>query len=165
MRSLMIIFIKSLVWSLWQFRFFYKIVKQMFPIYLQNYLNSSNYESMYFVQSATESKTKSLIARSKSFETFLNKWTKLSKKIKNIEYVNKFESIILIFIRTKVNLIFGICNINAVELVTCLKLNFIHLNEHKFCLNFNVMNLMCSFGSKNEPHISSWAQNVTPFLG
>ena len=72
---------------------------------------------MYFPRSATESKTKSFTAQSKSFDVFLNKWTKLSKEIKNIEPVNKFEPIILSFIRPKRNLIFGICDINAVKLV------------------------------------------------
>ena len=50
---------------------------------------------------------------------------------------------ILIFIRPKENLIFGIYDINAVILATRLKLYFMHLNEHNFCLNFNYfMNLV-----------------------
>ena len=73
----------------------------------------------------------------------MNKWTKISNKIKNIESLNKFESMILIFIRPKENLIFGIYDINAVKLVTRLKINFIHLNEHNFRFIFNdVMNLV-----------------------
>ena len=73
----------------------------------------------------------------------MNKWTKISNKIKNIESLNKFESIILILIRPKENLIFGIYDINAAKLVTRLKLNFIHLNEHNFRLIFNdVMHLV-----------------------
>ena len=73
----------------------------------------------------------------------MKKWTKISNKIENIESLNKFESMILIFIRPKENLIFGIYDINAVKLVTRLKINFIHLNEHNFRFIFNVvMNLV-----------------------
>ena len=53
-------------------------------------------------------------------------------------------------IRTK-NSVFGVSDIYGVKLLTRLRLNFSHLNEHKFRHNFNdTINPMCNCGAATE---------------
>ena len=53
-------------------------------------------------------------------------------------------------IRTK-NSVFGVSDIYGVKLLTRLRLNFSHLNEHKFRHNFkDTINPMCNCGAATE---------------
>ena len=55
------------------------------------------------------------------------------------------------FDKTSENSVFAIHDKNGIKLLTCLRLNFSHLNEHKFRHNFlDTLNLMCSSGSEPE---------------
>ena len=57
-------------------------------------------------------------------------------------------------IRTKENSVLGVSDIYGIKLLTCLRLNFSHLNEHKFRNNFNdTINLMYNCGAATETTI------------
>ena len=59
----------------------------------------------------------------------IKEWCALSEEIRNV--VNKFNEIILCFIRPKENSVFAIHDTKGLKLLTRLRLNFSHLNEHK----------------------------------
>ena len=68
-----------------------------------------------------------------SFYPFsIKQWCALSEEIRNIVSVNKFKETIISFIRPKENSVFAIHDTKGLKLLTRLRLNFSHLNEHKF---------------------------------
>ena len=76
---------------------------------------------------------------------------KLSDEIRSIESSKQFKETILDFIRPKENSIYAIHDISGLKLLTRLRLNFSHLNEHKFRHNFkDTINPMCSCGFEPE---------------
>ena len=85
------------------------------------------------------------------FAYCINEWLKLSDEIQSIEFSNQFKKTILDFIRSKENSIHAIRDISGLKLLTCLRLNFSHLSEHKFRHNFkDTNNPMCSCGFEPE---------------
>ena len=65
-----------------------------------------------------------------------------------------FKSSILNFVRPRENAIFEVHDIKGVTLLTHLRLDFSHLDEHKFRHNFNdIVNPMCSYGKEPETTI------------
>ena len=65
--------------------------------------------------------------------------------IKKIESIKKFKKTLIKVIRTKENPVFRVSEFYGIKLLTRLRLNFSHLNEHKFRHNFNDMiNPMCN---------------------
>ena len=68
------------------------------------------------------------------------KWMTLRKVQK------KFKKTLIKVIRTKENPVFRVSEFYGIKLLTRLRLNFSHLNEHKFRHNFNDMiNPMCNY--------------------
>ena len=137
--------------------FFYKILNDLSPSYLRSYIDYS--AGNYFftrTRSATNNIIKPYLTRTESFKsTFfpycINEWNKLNKNIKNAESINKFKSLILGFIKVKENSIFGIHDPVGIKLLTRLRLNFSHLNEHKFRHNFReTLNPFCKCGGETE---------------
>ena len=57
---------------------------------------------------------------------------KFNDKTRNIRSINKFKVTILNFIRPKGNSVFDIHDTNRIKLMSRLRLNFCHLNKHKF---------------------------------
>ena len=97
---------------------------------------------MYLTRSTTQNKIKPIPARTKVFENSffpycIEEWSKLNDKIRNIESINKFKVTILNFIRAKTNSVFDIHDTNGIKLLSRLRSNFSHLNEHEFRHNFN----------------------------
>ena len=78
------------------------------------------------------------------------------KEVDNVFCVSKchswkFREIILNFIRPKENSIFAKLEIKCLKLLTRLRLNFSHLNEHKFRDGFrDIVDLMCKWGLETE---------------
>ena len=99
---------------------------------------------------------KTFPARTETFESsFLphcaEAWGNLSDKLRNIDSMNTFKSSILNFVKPRENSVFAVHNVNGVKLLTRLKLDSSHLNEHKFRHNFNdIINPMCFYGKKPE---------------
>ena len=62
-----------------------------------------------------------------------------------------FKLSILNFVRLREYSVFAVQDINGLKLLTRLRLNFNHLNEHKFRHDFNdKINPMCSCGKEPE---------------
>ena len=83
--------------------------------------------------------------------TVLRNCVHLEKKVWNIVSENKFREIILSFIRSKENSDFAIHESKSLKLLTRLRLNFSHLNEHKFGHGFrDPVDPMCRYGLEKE---------------
>ena len=126
----------SLIERRWRSKliFFYKIMKGLLPEYLFSYLDFSTQEK-YSLRLSTTSMIKPFPSKKKFFKnTFfpycISEWNKLTVEIKNAKSINIFKKLILI--KKKENSIFSICDPLGVKLLTRLRLNFSHLNEHKF---------------------------------
>ena len=120
--------------------FFHKITQGLLPSSLQTYDNAVS-EGAYLTRSTTQNKIKPIPARTKVFENSffpycIKEWSKLNDKIRNIESINKFKVAILNFIGPKANSVFDIHDTNGIKLLSRLRTNFSHLNEHKFRHNF-----------------------------
>ena len=102
---------------------------------------------------------KTFATRTSSFRTNFfpyctKEWTQLNHDIKEIESIKKLKKALIMIIRTKENSVFGVPDIYGVKLLTCLRLKFSHLNEHKFRHNFNdTINPMCNCGAATETTI------------
>ena len=88
--------------------FFHKIILDLLPSYLQDYLNPYNVERKYLTRSSTRKNVKTFSARAKAFESSFfpccaKEWGKLSEDLKNINTITKFKSSILSFIRLQEN--------------------------------------------------------------
>ena len=68
--------------------------------------------------------------------TLLKNGVQLSEEIWNKVSVNKLEKIILSFIIPKENSVFATSDTKGLKLLTRLRLNFNHFNEHKFRYDF-----------------------------
>ena len=143
--------LKSLADRRWscELFFFHKIIQEFLPSYLQTYHNAIS-EGAYLTHSQ-HNKIGSIPARTKVFESSfspycIKEWSKLNDKIRNIESINKFNVTILSFIRPKGNSVFDIHDASGIKLLLSrLRLNFSHLNEHKFRHNFNdTVDPMCT---------------------
>ena len=80
---------------------------------------------------------KNFRARTKTLESSffphcVEAWGNLSEELRKIDSINTFKSSILNFVRPRENSFFAVHDINGVKLLTCLRLDFSHLNEHKF---------------------------------
>ena len=65
-----------------------------------------------------------------------------------MESINKFKVTICNFIWSKGNTVFDVHDPNGIKLLSSLRLNFSHLNEHKFWDNFN---------ETVDPHVHMWS--------
>ena len=84
----------------------------------------------------------------------IKEWSKLNYKIINIKSIDKFKVKILNFIRPKGNSVFDIHDNSGIKLLSRLRLNFSHLNEHKFGYNFNnTVDSMCTCGREPETRL------------
>ena len=96
-------------------------------------------------------RTRTKVFENSFFPYQIKKWLKLSEEIRSIEPSKQFKKTILDFIRPKENSIYAIHDISGLKLLTRLRLNFSHLNEHKFLHNFkDTINPMCSCGFEPE---------------
>ena len=145
----------SLIERRWRSKliFFYKIMKGLLPEYLFSYLDFSTQEK-YSLRLSTTSMIRPFPSKKKFFKnTFfpycISEWNKLTVEIKNAKLINIFKKLILI--KKKENSIFSICDPLGVKLLTRLRLNFSHLNEHKFRHGFNdTLNPLCACGNDIE---------------
>ena len=145
----------SLIERRWRSKliFFYKIMKGLLPEYLFSYLDFSTQEK-YSLRLSTTSMIRPFPSKKKFFKnTFfpycISEWNKLTVEIKNAKSINIFKKLILI--KKKENSIFSICDPLGVKLLTRLRLNFSHLNEHKFRHGFNdTLNPLCACGNDIE---------------
>ena len=119
--------------------FFYKIINGMLPDYLYSYLEFPSQEKYPF-RSASANIIRPIPTRTKTFKnTFfpfcINEWNNLANETRNAKSINIFKKLILK--EKKENPLFSICDPLGVKLLTRLRLQFSHLNEHKFRHGFN----------------------------
>ena len=111
--------------------FFHKIILGLLPSYLSNYPIPCDDLRTYLTRSSTQKRIKT--------------WRNLSEELRNINSINKFKSSILNFVSSTETSVFEVHDIKGVKLLTRLRLDFSHINEHKFRHNFNdTINYMCS---------------------
>ena len=134
--------------------FFYKIRKGVAPSYLQSYLLPDN-ERTYNTRSSLRNRTKTFATWTSTFFPYCTKeWNQVNDDIKKIESIKKFKKTLIKIIRTKENSVFGVSDIYGIKLLTRLRLNFSHLNKHKFRHNFNdTINPMCNCATTTESTI------------
>ena len=145
-----------MVWNLWQIedglekKNLHKIILGLLPSYLTDYLIPCDHLRTSLIRSSTQKIIKTFTARTKTFESSFfphcaEAWRNLSEELRNEKSINKFKTSILNFVRPTENSVFEVHDINGVKLLTRLRLNFSHLNEHKFGHNFHdTINPMCS---------------------
>ena len=107
----------------------------------------------YSLRSVSASFIKRSLSRTKFFKTCfpycINEWSNLTVEIRNSKSVGAFKK--LIKCEKKENSIFSIYDPLGVKLLTRLRLQFSHLNEHKFRHGFgDTINAMCACGSEVE---------------
>ena len=100
------------------------------------------------------------MSKTKSFQNFsilstffpycINEWSNLTVEIRNSKSVSAFKKLIKCKKEQKTS-IFSIYDPLGVKLLTRLRLQFSHLNEHKFRHGFgDTINAMCACGSEVE---------------
>ena len=114
--------------------FFYKIVKGNSRQHLSNYLKRDN-NSSYNTKSASEIILNTFRTRTEKFKNSLfpccdSEWNKLSNLIKQSENIKKIKNTLIKDIKSNEQLLFSIHDPQSVKLLS--RLNFSHLNEHKF---------------------------------
>ena len=110
----------------------------------------------YSLLSVSASVIKPALSRTKSFKNIffpycINEWNNLTVEveIRNSKSVSAFKK--LIKCKKKENSIFSIYDPLGVKLLTRLRLQFSHLNKHKFRHGFgDTINAMCACGSEVE---------------
>ena len=133
--------------------FFYKIVNVLLPDFFYPYLYFPS-QINYSLRSLSTSVIKPLMSRTKSFKnTFfpycINEWKNLTVEIRISKSVSAFKK--LIKCEKKENSLFSIYDPLGVKLLTRLRLQFSHLNEHKFRHGFeDTINTMCACRSEVE---------------
>ena len=81
----------------------------------------------------------------------IKEWNKFNAKIRNLPSVCIFKKLLLIYVKTDENSVFDVHNPKGFKLLNRLRLNFSHLNEHKFCHNFqDTVNLFCLSNDETE---------------
>ena len=114
--------------------FFYKIVNGLLPEYRYLYLEFSSQEN-YPLRLTSNTRTNPIPSRSKPFrKTFfpycINEWNNLKPEFRNAKQIGVLKK--LIITEKKKNSLFSIHNPVGVKLLTRLRLQLSHLNEHKF---------------------------------
>ena len=132
-------------------------MKGLWPKYLTLYLqlhnnpiNQSRSTAKNIVK-LTASRTITVNFNNSFFLLCSQEWNNLSDDIKSLPLPISFKKASLSFVKTSENSVFAIHDNNGIKLLTRLRLNFSHLNEHKFRHNFlDTLNPMCSCGSEPE---------------
>ena len=128
-------------------------MNSLLPDYLYSYLDFPS-QINYSLRSVSASVIKPSLSRTKSFKnTFfpycINEWNNLTVEIRNSKSVSAFKK--LIKCEKKENSIFSIYDPLGVKLLTRLRLQFSHLNEHKFRHGFrDTINVMRACESEVE---------------
>ena len=123
-------------------------------VYLCSYLKFPS-QINYSLRSVSASVIKPPLSRTKSFKnTFflycIKEWNNLTVEIRNSKSVSALK-ILIKSKKKKENSIFSIYNPLGVKLLTRLRLQFSHLNGHKFRHGFgDTINAMCACGSEVE---------------
>ena len=106
------------------------------------------------MRSALTSAIRPFPSRTKSFKKYffpysINEWNNLTVEIRNAKSINIFKKSIIN--EKQENSLFSVYDPLGVKLLTRLRLQFSHLNEHKFRHGFSdTINFMCACGTEIE---------------
>ena len=134
---------------------FHKIVKGLYPRYLTEYVNLRS-TSNYHTRSVNKNNLPEFSCRTESFKhSFfpfcVREWKKLDNTIRDAESIKQFKSMLKNFFSLNQRSLFLIHDTVGVKLLVKLRLQFSHLNEHKFCHNFkDCVSRMCDCGAETE---------------
>ena len=84
------------------------------------------------------------------FNNSLYEWNQLDRAVQESPSIAVFKNNLLQVIRPVKNLVYNICDIPGVKLLTSLRVNFSSLNEHRFRQNFECLSPMCICGAARE---------------
>ena len=85
------------------------------------------------------------------FHFRIKEWNKLDAKLRNLPSVSITKKSLLTYFKTDENSVFDVHNPKGIKLLNSLRLNFSHLNEHKFCHKFwDTVNAFCLCNSDTE---------------
>ena len=135
--------------------FFYKILNGLAPKYLFDILPVSK-NRHYSFRNQLNLELSQFFSRTKSFSNSffpycIKEWKKLDTKIKNLPSLSTFKKPLLVFCKTEENSLFNVHNPIGVKYLNRLRLNFSHLNEHKFHHNFrDTVNPLCCCNTETE---------------
>ena len=127
----------------------------MSPPYLAKSVNlrsTSNYQT----RSANKNNLQELSCRNESFKhSFfpfcVREWNKLDNTIRDAESIKQFKSMLKNFFSLDQRSLFSIHDPVGLKLLTRFRLQFSHLNEHKFCYNFkDCVSPMCDCDAETE---------------
>ena len=135
--------------------FFYKILNGLAPKCFYDILPVSK-NRHYNTRNQAKLELSQLFTRTKSFSNSffpycIKEWNKLDTKIKNLQSLSNFKKALLGFCKTEENSLFNVHNPNGVKYLNRMRLNFSHLNEHKFHHNFrDTVNPLCCCNTETE---------------
>ena len=126
----------------------------MYPQYLIKYVNlrsTSNYQTRSANNSLQEFSCRTGSFKHSFFPFCVREWNKLDNTIRDAESIKQFKSMLKNFFSLNQRSLFSIHDPVGVKLLTRLRLQFSHLNEHKFRHNFkDCMSPMCDSGAATE---------------
>ena len=125
---------------------FWNIVKGNSPAYLVNYLPAIKiYPARTNLKLFSSIPVKTDYFANSFFPYCVNKWNNLDPAIRNFDKISSFKKALLGFIRPIPAAVYNINDPVGLKLLTRLRVNLSHLNEHKFRHNFqDTINPLCS---------------------
>ena len=125
---------------------FWKILNDYTPSYLKNPLPMLQNTRNPGRQNNLTGFRKNTNFFASSFYPFsIDQWNELDPELKNIKSLSSFKKCLLAFIRPSPMEVFNVTDYSGLKLLTRLRLNFSHLNEHKFRHNFrDTINPLCN---------------------
>ena len=133
----------------------FKIVKEEAPNHLINLMPKIQQTTRTKINGMQTFHCRTDCFRNSFFPSTLNDWCKLDETIRNSESILIFKSRLLSFIRPLESKVYNIFDLIGLKFVTCLRLGFSHLNEHRFRHNFqDCMNPLysCSLDTEDTLH-------------
>ena len=136
--------------------FFNKIVNELVPEYLANYLNINEHR-IHKTRASEHNNIKRFGTTTENFkQSFfpfcINEWCKWDISLRKDENIERFKSMLKDFCNLKQKSLFAIHDPAGIKLLSKLRLKFSHLNEHKFRHNFkDALSPLCDCGSETEP--------------
>ena len=127
----------------------------MSPRYLTKYVSLRS-TSNYLTRSGNKNNLQEFCCRTESFKhSFfpfcIREWNKLDNTIRNAESIKQFKSMLKNVFSLNQRSLFSIHEPVGVKLLKRLRLQFIHLNEHKFRHNFkDCVSPMCDCGAETK---------------
>ena len=123
---------------------------------ISKYLFDTSIDSCYNTRTQSNSEIAQFCSRTKSFSnnfspSCIKEWSKLNAKIRNLPFAFRFKKSLLIYFKTDKNSVFDVHNPIRINPLNSLRLNFSHLNGHKFCHNFrDTVNSLCLCNTETE---------------